>query len=92
MKAPNDYKTAQQYANAFARSEGYGKATGIKAIPGKGPVIVEAKQPGYVKNTTGEYVPNAYRTNFGWKNTHYQPLVCIVGIPEGTLALWETKV
>ena len=27
---------------------------------------------GYRKNTTGEYVPNAYRRNFGWKNTFYQ--------------------
>jgi|WetSurMetagenome_2_1015567.scaffolds.fasta_scaffold526152_1 hypothetical protein len=27
---------------------------------------------GYRKCTTGEYVSNAYRQNFGWKNTYYQ--------------------
>lgn len=35
----------------------------------KGCVMVER---GYRKNTTDEYVPNAYRANFGWKNTYYQ--------------------
>lgn len=28
--------------------------------------------PGYRKFTTGEYVSNAYRDKFGWKNTYYQ--------------------
>lgn len=27
---------------------------------------------GYRKNTTGQYVPNSYRSKFGWKNTYYQ--------------------
>ena len=27
---------------------------------------------GYRKLTTDEYVPQAYRANFGWKNTYYQ--------------------
>ena len=29
-------------------------------------------RPGYRKNTTDQYVPNAYLYNFGWKNTYYQ--------------------
>ena len=35
---------------------------------------------GYRKFTTGEYVPNKYRANFGWKNTYYQCAICAVEI------------
>lgn len=36
---------------------------------------------GYRKYTTDEYVPNAYRRNFGWKNTYYQPAKLVITIP-----------
>ena len=35
---------------------------------------------GYRKLTTGEYVPNAYRDHFGWKNTYYQPAMLEITI------------
>lgn len=37
---------------------------------------------GYRKNTTGEYVPNSYLNNFGWKNTYYQHASLYITIPE----------
>ena len=36
---------------------------------------------GFRKNTTGEYVPNAYRNNFGWKNTYYQHAELRIFVP-----------
>lgn len=33
---------------------------------------------GYRKHTTDQYVPNAYRSNFGWKNTYYQAASLVV--------------
>ena len=33
---------------------------------------------GYRKNTTGEYVSNSYRRNFGWKNTFYQAASLVI--------------
>ena len=37
---------------------------------------------GYRKNTTGEYVSHAYRSNFGWKNTYYQRAILAVSFGE----------
>jgi hypothetical protein len=48
----------QKEANRIARQAGYGVAEHIAY--------------GYRKYTTGEYVSNAYRSSFGWKNTYYQ--------------------
>jgi len=71
-------KTLQQKANALARSKGYGIATEIVLIDETEPKIIRHIKYGYRKNTTDEYVPNAYRQNFGWKNTYYQPAVTVV--------------
>ena len=62
----------QKIANIIARQAGYGSATRI--VYGKGPArVVSHTRYGYRKTTTGQYVPNAYRAHFGWKNTYYQP-------------------
>jgi hypothetical protein len=57
-------------ANTIARRAGHQKATEI--ILGKSEGVASYTPYGYRKKTTGEYVPNAYRNNFGWKNTYYQ--------------------
>jgi hypothetical protein len=73
----------QKFANIIARKNGYGKATEVvitdKIPVGMGKVITRI-EPGYRKKTTGEYVPNAYRNNFGWKNTYYQFAITVVAI------------
>lgn len=76
----NDVLTAvyQKKANAIARKAGYGRAT--KIVLGDEDRIIERTCPGYRKNTTDEYVSNAYRSNFGWKNTYYQAAKTIVMI------------
>ena len=63
-------------ANQIARQHGFGRATSI--IIGDDSEVVAYTRYGYRKWTTGEYVPNAYRRNFGWKNTYYQAAVCDV--------------
>lgn len=40
---------------------------------------------GYRKFTTGEYVSNAYRKKFGWKNTYYQNAKITISIPESII-------
>lgn len=57
-------------ANSVARKGGYGFATEI--VFGNENKIISHINYGYRKYTTGEYVSNAYRHNFGWKNTYYQ--------------------
>lgn len=78
MKEISRYKTIRQFANAFARSKGYGMATSI--IVGEETKIYHTVNYGYRKKTTGQYVCNAYRNNFGWKNTYYQNQITIVQI------------
>ena len=68
-------------ANSTARKHGHGKATAIIFGPSEEPRVVEHTPCGYRKHTTGQYVPNAYRRKFGWKNTYYQPAECTVEIP-----------
>lgn len=80
-------KTAQQEANAFARSRGFGKANQI--IIGEEMTVARHISYGYRKNTTDEYVPNAYRQNFGWKNTYYQNAETTIQIPEDVLSAGE---
>jgi hypothetical protein len=63
-------------ANAIARKHGYGSATAIEI--GTENKVISHISCGYRKYTTGEYVPNKYRTNFGWKNTYYQHAETVV--------------
>lgn len=71
----------QLIANKIARKYGTNAATQIiinrsfKSGDGK---VKEYTRYGWRKYTTGEYVPNAYRNNFGWKNTYYQCAECVV--------------
>lgn len=60
----------KRIANKIARSKGYGVAT--KIIFGDENKVISHTPYGYRKYSTGEYVPNAYRNKFGWKNTYYQ--------------------
>ena len=64
-------QTERKTANAIARKAGYGWAT--KIVFGSTNEVLSHTRYGYRKYTTGEYVPNKYRDNFGWKNTYYQP-------------------
>jgi len=63
-------------ANIIARRDGYSIAT--KILRGPDNKVIEHISYGYRKYTTGEYVPNAYRDKFGWKNTYYQHAETIV--------------
>ena len=72
------YKSLQQFANAVARSEGFQRATEIR--PGPETKILDYTRFGYRKYTTGQYVPNAYLNNFGWKNTYYQHAKTVVQV------------
>ena len=69
-------KDHQKRANIIARRAGYGSATSI--IYGNEDKVVSHTSYGYRKRTTGEYVPNSYRNNFGWKNTYYQRAETVV--------------
>jgi hypothetical protein len=68
-------------ANSTARKAGHGRATSIVFGPTEEPRVIDSTAYGYRKKTTGEYVPNAYRYRFGWKNTYYQHAECTVEIP-----------
>ncbi len=76
----------QKFANKIARANGFHSAT--KIIFGCENKILDRTDYGYRKYSTGEYVPNAYRANFGWKNTYYQHAQTVVQIspPVGMLA------
>jgi hypothetical protein len=56
--------------NQIARRAGYNRATEV--VVGDQNRVVSYTPFGYRKYTTGEYVYNAYRNKFGWKNTYYQ--------------------
>lgn len=68
----------QRHANIIARKAGHGRAT--KVVLGTHDRVVHHTPYGYRKYTTGEYVSNAYRANFGWKNTYYQCAETVVEI------------
>ena len=75
-------ETKQLVANRVARQNGYHRATEIQLIPGlKSPKVLSHVSCGFRKNTTGEYVSNAYRANFRWKNTYYQHAETVVALP-----------
>ena len=69
-------KSIQKQANIIARKAGYNNAT--KIIIGDENKVTSHISYGYRKYTTGEYVSNKYRANFGWKNTYYQSAETIV--------------
>lgn len=71
----------KKLANSVAKNNYYGKATSITFKNVKKPEIGETISHGHRKYTTGEYVPNAYLQNFGWKNTFYQKAKCEVILP-----------
>ncbi|MHB8387502.1 MAG: hypothetical protein ACYDAO_09315 [Thermoplasmataceae archaeon] len=62
--------------NQIARTVHMLRATEI--IIGDDTKVLRTQRFGYRKNTTGEYVPKKYLSNFGWKNTYYQPAECVV--------------
>ena len=70
--------TIQKKANIIAREHGYGSAT--KIILGTTDLVISHSRYGYYKDTTGERVSNAYRNNFGWKNTHYRAAFTVVEV------------
>ncbi|MDD5149991.1 MAG: hypothetical protein PHC28_05845 [Flavobacterium sp.] len=75
-------KTLQTIANIIARKYGHSRATAITFSGSiSEPVLKKSTRFGYRKTTTGEYVPNSYRNNFGWKNTYYQCAECEIELP-----------
>lgn len=66
----------KRIANTIARRAGYG--LGDIIVVGDKNCVVSHVRYGYRKYTTGEYVSNKYRANFGWKNTFYQPAITTV--------------
>ncbi len=82
MKNLSEYKSIDQYANAVARQHGSGFATTITvAADPDFPVLAKIGRRvafGYRKKSNDQYVPNAYRARFGWKNTYYQSAKCEV--------------
>lgn len=68
----------QRRANRIARRAGYGSATSVSF--GDADRVVTHTSRGYRKHTTGEYVPNKYLSNFGWKNTYYQRAETVVSL------------
>ena len=75
---PTITKEQQKQANSIARRSGHGRATHV--ILGQKNCVLGHTPYGYVKDTTGEYVSAAYRSNFGWKNTHYVSAETVVEI------------
>lgn len=78
MKDFREYKTLKSFATAVARGFGCGRADEI--VIGDANTVRSHTRCGWRKNTTGEYVPNAYLRNFGWKNTFYQHAHTIVTV------------
>ena len=74
----------QHRANKIARKAGYHSATEI--ILGTQDRVLHRTRYGYRKKTTDQYVSNAYRNHFGWKNTYYQPAITIVELAS---AMWR---
>lgn len=95
MKNFSHYQNLQQACNAYVRSIGrYNRATHITVAtdPDSPPFrFFKAVRPGYRKFTTGEYVPNSYRSNFGWRNTYYQHAETHVEISPYIAQFFATK-
>jgi len=84
FNACNMLPCIQRRANIIARKQGHGIATYI--CFGDEDKVIDHISYGYRKETTGEYVSNAYRSNFGWKNTYYQPALTTVQLKVGGAA------
>ncbi len=78
MSAATITPEQQKRANTIARRYGHGTATEVRL--GTEDRVVDHTRYGYRKYTTGQYVPNAYLNNFGWKNTYYQAAETVVEI------------
>ena len=68
-------KSLHSAANAFVRQHHHHSATSIILSPNLQPFefkIMATTKRGYRKKSDGQYVPNKYLSNFGWKNTYYQ--------------------
>ena len=81
--APDWAEDIQRRANTIACRAGHGRADVVRI--GARNRVLSHTAFGYRKYTTGEYVPNAYLANFGWKNTYYQhaeTVVEVTPIPE----------
>jgi len=74
-------KDIQIIANVVARNEGCGSATEIRFAKTDVAYVADHTRYGYRKITTGQYVPNKYVRNFGWKNTYYQNAETVVVLP-----------
>lgn len=72
-----DIAEYKRRANRIARASGYGRATTI--LTGSQNQVLEATPCGYRKNSTDEYVPNAYLKK-GWSSCYYQHAACTVEI------------
>jgi hypothetical protein len=88
MKNYTEYKTIENYANAIARKYGHGRAYEIEE--GDTDCILKHTPYGWRKNSTGEYVSQAYR-NIGWSNTYYQQAETIVQVSHAAYNYFENK-
>jgi len=77
------HPSVKRYANSVARRNGAGKATRIKIdrrLRHKGRVTSHTSH-GYVKDSTGEYVPKSYVNKCRGRGVHYVAAECEVAIP-----------
>lgn len=82
MKKYHQYKTLKSAACAYLRSIYPGSivtklSVSTESEPSIGKIVLYGRR----KYSTGQYVPNAYLRNFGWKNTYYQRAVNEVIVP-----------
>ena len=93
MKPFTKFKTLNSYANHIARLHfRTNRATEIvQGEPGSEPRALSYTQPGYRKYSDGQYVPNKYRSHFGWKNTYYQRAECVVSIPADIIIYFQLR-
>jgi hypothetical protein len=80
-------KMLEKAANRFARKHGNNAATKIDIRLDSRDVLKEQEAFGYVKDTTGEYVPRSYVTKCRGKGVSYKHVVCEVQIGIRDLAL-----
>lgn len=67
-------------AVSFARAKGFHTYTSIRYDRTRPEGVEISARTGYRKRTTGQYVPNKYLANFGWKNTFYQAAICVINL------------
>jgi viroplasmin and RNaseH domain-containing protein len=79
-------KNLTKAANRFAVKYGHRKATLIDIRKDGKDDLIESTPFGWVKDSTGEYVPNSYVNKCFGKGVHYKHAVCKVRI--GLRDLW----